>query len=306
MIDAVQSWALVFLGVVLLTSPAPTLLGPLLLQRFARGSGMEFTFGEDGRLSSGAEIEKLLSKLVWQPTRATGAFVTGMALTLVLMRNGPPLSQSGAKSFAVALVVCAAVAGPCLLLWRFLRPFSADLVDALRPVTGVDDYVGPLRRVVAWFAGAGAMVIPIGAVALSMTDSYDGSKIYWEGLVGLPLCSAGVIVAAEVASRGVRDGVGLPVVVYLWDLLRARSLRKITAVGTFGAALSWKLASDGLVGVAFDAPVRPGWVDTAQALGSFFSAVLFICAVVIAAMPVRRFRSRLWPGLAPETTLRWV
>ena len=267
---------------------------------------MEFTFGEDGRLSSGAEVEKLLCRIVWRLTRATGCFFAGMALTVVLMMNGPPLSRSDAKSATVALVVCAAVVGPFLLLRRFLRPFSAELVDALRPTTRVDDYLGPLRRVVAWFAGAGVVAIPIGAVALAMTSTYDGSKIYWEGLVALPLSSAGVILAAEIASRGVRDGVGDPVVVYLWDLLRARSLRRITAIGTFGASLSWNLASDGLVGVAFIGPARPAWVDTAHAVASLMCAVLFICALVLTAVPVRRFRSRLWPGLPPEAKLRWV
>ena len=103
---------------------------------------------------------------------------------------------------------------------------------------------------VTWLAAASVLAVPAGAVVLSMTEAYDGYKIYWEGLVALPLVSAGVLLAAELKTRGVRDKVTDYALVYLWDALRGRALRVITAIGVYGVCLSWEMAAGGVLGVA--------------------------------------------------------
>ncbi len=274
-----------------------------VLHRFGRSAGIDFGYSDEGRLTAGPQAEAVLSRLVWRPTRAVGCFLVFFTLETLLMRHGPFLSQSDTKSMVVAAVVSAGILGPYLVLRQFLQPVSGNQPGSLRPGVSVEDYLSPPRRVVTWLAAASVLAVPAGAVVLSMTEAYDGYKIYWEGLVALPLVSAGVLLAAELETRGVRDKVTDYALVYLWDALRGRALRVITAIGVYGVSLSWGMAAGGVLGVARiqPFPASPYLYAVAAALG----ILLKLTALVLLLMPVGRFRGRLWPGLAPGTRLRW-
>lgn len=291
-------------GAATMLRPTPVARAPQVLRWFAKGSGIVFEFDERGRLASGPEAERLFSQWVWRLTRATGCFAAGLALSRLLLSVGPPLSRSTPQSIAVTVVACGAIVGPYLILRPFLRPLETSNAGTVRPAVVVEDYLSPPLRVLSWLAAASVLVIPVAAVALAMTRSYDGSKIFWEGLVAVPLVSAGVLLAAELESPGARDSVTDLPAAYLRDLLRSRALRVITACGTAGAATAWSMASAGLVGVSLAGSPRPSWVDAAHADTWALSAICAMTALTLLIAPVRRFRRRLWPGLASGERVR--
>jgi hypothetical protein len=294
-------WVILLVGAVLMLPPI--FPSAAVLHRFGRSAGIDFAYSEGGRLTAGPQAEAVLTGLVWRPTRAVGCFLVFVALETLLMRHGPYLSQSTVKSMVVAAVASAAILGPYLVLRQFLQPVSLNQPGTLRPGVSVEDYLSPPRRVVPWLAGATVLAVPVGAVALSMTEAYDGYKIYWEGLVALPLVSAGVLLAAELELLGNRDKVTDPALIYLWDALRGRSLRMITAVGVYGVSLSWEIAAGGVLGVARIQPFPAALPIYAVAVA--LAIVFKVGAFVLLLLPVGRFRGRLWPGIAPGTKLLW-
>jgi hypothetical protein len=298
-------WAILALGVWQLVRPAPVAGAPKVLRRYGRAAKIEFAFGEDGRLTAGRRVEGMLSQVIWRLNRAWGCFVTFAVLTVVLMAQGPPLSQSDLKSVVVALVVCASVLGPYVILREFLQPVAGPGPAPLRRAVQVEDYVTPVRRVITWLGAASMLAIPVAAVLLARTSAYDGTKFYWEGLIGLPLTVAMVVLASEIETRGTRDSIGDPALVYLWDALRHATLRLTGLFGLAGAGVAWQMASQGLVGVALVGPSPPGWVSTATALADAWSTFLMVSAFVMLFGSARRRRARLWPDLQPNENVPW-
>jgi hypothetical protein len=291
-------------GIATLVRPTPVARAPRILRGVARRSGLEFVFDERGRLAAGADAERLVIGMFWRTARANGAFLTGVGLSELVLYNGPPLSRSTAESLAVAGTLCAGIIGPYLLLRPFHAAFGARHGAALRAVS-LEDYLAPPFRVLGWFAALCALTIPVGALALAASDLYDGAKIFWEGLVGVPLASAAVLISVELRARQVRDSTSDTSSLYLWDVLRVRSLRLITCVGLAGTGVAWQSAVGGLGGVALEGFTRPEWVPAAQGVGTCLSLVFIGGAGLLAFSPSRRFRQRLWPALAENDRVIW-
>jgi hypothetical protein len=295
---------MVVLGAGFALRPAPVARAHTLLHRFGKRSGIDFACDARGRLMAGSDFEVFVSRMVWRTTRSLGVVIASLGLSRLLLLSGPPLSRSTVLSLVVAGVAVGGVVGPYFFLRPFLRPFTGGAPGASTRAIRVEDYVSPVRRVMVWLAGTSALVIPFGAVALATTEHFDGSKVYWEGLVGLPLASAGVLLAVELGPHGLRDNSTDSALLYLWDALRGHALRMITGAATIGVAISWQIASAGLVGVALNRSSLPDWVVPAHDMAAFLSLILVVTGVGLLVMPTRRFRARLWSGLAPGQKVR--
>lgn len=299
-------WPLVLASVGLagLLRPVPVARAPQVLRWFGRRVGVAFTFDERGRLAAGVEAERLVIAMIWRVARANSVFVAGLGIGYLLLLHGPPLSRSTVESVAVASAICASIIGPYLLVRPFFGGFGARETGASR-TAGLEDYLGPVRRVLGWLAALSALVIPLSAAALAEGAVYDGSKIFWEGLVGIPLTAAGVLVALEVQLRRVRDSTVDGASLYLWDGLRARSVRLVTAVATTGIGIAWQMAYGGLNGVALERSSRHVWVGGASTIAWTLSLVFMITGIVLLLTPPLRFRRGLWPSLGSEDLVRW-
>jgi hypothetical protein len=295
-------WFLVCIGAATILRPAPVRQAPQLLRSFGRKQGLEFSLGADGRVAAEVAGQALLSQLIWRQARAFAGFLLSIGLAYLLVLSGPPLSQSTWLSLTVAVILCAGVLGSYLLLSSFLAPCAGRSGELRAPATA-EAYLAPARRVVAWLAAGSAVSIPILIAVAASTSAYDGSKFYWESLVGLPLTAAAVLVATEIRSRALSDGLDDLPMTYAWDALRATAMNRIVTIAVLAVGLAWQQASQGLAGVALTSEA-PEWAVQLERVATMLGLVFTVLAFLPLTAP-RRFRRTLWPHLG-NRAVRWV
>lgn len=271
---------------------------PRQLQRWGRyrAVGVTFSLLPGLRLREGPEVEVALGQLVMRQTQALYVVVICWLLSDVSVRHGPRLSQSTVNSWAVAGFMVAAALAAALMLRGYLAPYRTE-GGSPRPVQA-EDYLWPVARACVWCVAAGALLVPVGAVVLARGSSYDAGKVWWEGLVGMPVAGIALVVATELWLRRCADVAERhDPTLLVWDLLRGYAVRLLLATALLVLVEGFQAASAGLRGVALMSGQPPhGTVAFCRVLMLLGAGTLVMLVVQGTG---RRVRRRLWSQLTP-------
>ena len=292
------AWGLAYVAMsVAYPAFAPTWY-PRQLERWGRYRpvGITFTLLPGLRLREGSEVEVALGRLVVRQSQALCLAVVCWSLSGVAVRHGPRLSQSTVNSWTVAGFMVTAALVAALMLRGYLEPYRTE-AGSPRPVHG-EDYLLPVARASVWCVAAGALLVPVGAVVLARGSSYDGTLVWWEGLVGMPLAGIALVVAVELWLRGGTDHAERnDPTLLVWDLLRGYAVRILLAVAVVVMLEGFQAAAEVLWGVALTSGHPP------HGAVAFCRAMMVLSLVALGTLLFqgtgRRTRRRLWPQLAP-------
>jgi hypothetical protein len=261
-----------------------------------RGVAVDFVLDPGRRLREGPEIEKALGRLWVRQASAIFVTVGAFGVMFLSLFYGPRLSQSTANSVVVAGVPLVATALAALLLRGFTEPYRT--VDGEPRATGAEDYVWPAVRALSWVSAGVAVLVPPLFLVLAAGPAYDGGKLFWEGLVALPLTGVVLVVAVERWLGGVTDVADrTDTALYVWDCLRGRSAKILLALAFANLALGFEFALGGLQGVARVGP-PVGMFDQLSLALRLMGLMTTVGLLVVLLQPLApRLRKRLWPAL---------
>ena len=297
--------ALVAVGLAcwLTTSVAPSVL-PGWYARTLHGWGarravlVEFALDPGRRLREGAEVELALGRLYVRQVTTVYIGMACIGLSYLLLFHGPHLSESTATSLAVSGLPLLASLVAVAQLRGFADPYRTEGGRA-RPA-GVEDYVWPVTRALAWVLAAAAMLVPVGAAVLAAGPSYDAGRVWWEGLTASPLSAVALVVAVEVWLHRTADAAdpGDPTL-YVWDCFRTRAVQLLYGFAFIDLGMSFDWALGGLNGVALT-DAGPAWLESASSACVVLKLASFGALLLLLVQPVApRLRARLWPGVPP-------
>lgn len=266
----------------------------------ARAGGVEFVEDETdspARVALHEAVDELAARLV----RASSLLTAMVLLPVLLAYAGPPLSRSAVWAALVAGSLVVVGLALVAVTKGFLRPFGAGLDGDQRSVA-LEDYLGPRERAFAWVACLSSVLVPAGAVLLARIDWYDGSLVWWEGLVAAPATSLALLVVVErslhrtVDRAPADDTSGL----YLWDVFRQLALGRLASGVVIASAMAWWFAAGGLTGVAREPAPRPDWVGSLPAVAVVLGCLLCALLLTPSSGGRSRLRRRLWPDLGDD------
>ena len=278
---------------------------PTWYPRALRGWGrypwvrVDFVLGPWLRLREGDQVQQALGRMFVRQELAALVPLGCVSASMLVLLVGPRLSTSVLTSVTVAGLVVAAPAVTALMLRDFLSPYRSTSATTSRPAR-MEDYLVPPVRALVWVVAGSALVIPVTAVLLAAGPSYDASKVFWEGLVAVPLACVAIVVLTERWLRGCDDASteGDPTL-YVWDCLRAQAVRVILGVTMFGVAYAWGSALGSLAGAALlDRHPAPSWLSHCLGAAWLMGLISTLTAVaVVFGVDSRWMRRRLWPAL---------
>ncbi len=265
---------------------------------------VEFVLDERRRLREGPRVETALGRLYVRQTVTVFVGLACLGASGLLLNHGPHLSTSTANSLAVAGLPVLASVMAALQLREFLAPYRTEGGSA-RPVAP-EDYLWPGTRAVVWLVAGAGLLVPLLALVLAAGSTYDGGRIWWEGVAGLPLAGVALVVVAERGLHALTDeAAGDDPTLYVWDCLRTRAAQLLLGFGLVDLVLAFDAARTGLGGVALTG-AAPGWLGAAS-VTCWLLQLLSSCGVLLLlAQPLGpRLRERLWPGVPREERIEF-